>query len=200
MDDIKEKRYRLLADQIKHRTSVLDLGCGSGEFLELLRNTKNVNGVGVEIDETGIRACISKGLSVYQGDIDEGLSDYRDNHFDYVCLGDTLQELKRPDSVIEEMVRVGRLALITVRNFAVWISRLELLIKGSVPKVDEDMAGWYSDANFHNLSIKDFWEFANDRGIVIHKAIYVNRDWKQSIPAKMWPNIAAYRAIFVCSK
>jgi methionine biosynthesis protein MetW len=121
--------YAIIGELVAPDTKVLDLGCGDGELLAWLAENKNVEGRGIEIDRARARQAIARGVSVYQGDIDQGLADYPDQAFDYVILGQTLQETRRPLAVLQEMLRVGRRAIVTFPNFGHWSVRLSHLFK-----------------------------------------------------------------------
>src|SRR6476659_3320493 len=135
---------------------VLDLGCGEGELLEWLAGNKDVEARGVEISGTKVQRAITRGVSAYQGDIDEGLADYPDNAFDYVILSQTLQETRAPLQVLKEMLRVGRRAIVSFPNFGHWAVRRAMLFTGQAPKTKLFPYDWYNSPNIHFLSINDF--------------------------------------------
>ena len=132
-NNIRRIGYDLIIQEVKAKSKVLDLGCGDGVLLEKLQNEKAVNGFGVEISEEGVSSCLEKGLYCYQGDIDEGLSDYKDNSFDYVILNQTIQSTKRPDLVLKEPMRISKFAIISFPNFGYLPTRLYLMLKGKMP-------------------------------------------------------------------
>ena len=138
MDKEKEKslhpNYDLIANLVETDSSVLDLGCGDGTLLRKLIDEKNVKGKGIEINQDNVIKSIHKGLSVIQGDIDEGLADFSDGEVDYVVLNQTLQSAQKPDYVINEMLRVGKYGIVSFPNFAYWRIRMYLLLKGKMPK------------------------------------------------------------------
>lgn len=193
--------YDIIMQMIESESKVLDLGCGDGELLKLLKDKKNVKCRGVEINEDNIIRCIEKGLSVFQGDIDEGLKDYQDKSFDYVVLNRTLQCTHRPDYVIQEMLRVGKKAVISFPNFAYWRVRLYLTLTGRMPKSNILPFEWFNTPNIHLLTIKDFKEFCNERRIDILKEIYMNKARvKTGFTHNIIPNFYAEEAIFVISR
>ncbi|NOY82298.1 MAG: methionine biosynthesis protein MetW [Kiritimatiellaeota bacterium] len=159
--------YRLVLDLVESGARVLDLGCGNGNLLWLLKQRKQVTGYGVEISGDRIIECVEKGLSVFQGDIDEGLRDFEDQSFDYVVLNQTLPVIRRPDYVIEEMLRVGRRGIVSFANFAHWSIRLRLLFSGRMPVDDAIPFEWYETPNIHHLTIRDFHFFCRRFKIAI---------------------------------
>jgi methionine biosynthesis protein MetW len=151
----------------------LDLGCGDGELLQWLAEHKSVEARGIEISGPRVQRAISRGVSVYQGDIDEGLADYPDQAFDYVILSQTLQETRHPLKVLEEMLRVGRHAIVTFPNFGHWSVRLSHLVSGRSPRTGLFPHNWYDSPNIHFLTVKDFEELVKQQGWVIEKQIFL---------------------------
>lgn len=164
--------YSQVVALVEPGASVLDLGCGQGDLLARLRDEKQVRGMGVEIDEDAVIECIRKGLSVFQGNVDEGLADYSDASYDYVILNQTLQVIRRPAFVIEEMLRVGRQAIVSFPNFGYWRVRIKLLLNGRMPKTAKLPFEWYDTPNIHLLTIKDFTDFC--RAHQIHILRHIN--------------------------
>jgi methionine biosynthesis protein MetW len=153
--------YDLIIDEIAVGSKVLDLGCGEGELLHILQEKKRAIPYGVEISEEGVFHCVEKGLYCYQGDIDEGLADYKDNSFDYVILNQTLQITKRPACVLCEMMRISKNAIVSFPNFGHIKTRMQLLIKGTMPKNMLLPYEWYETPNIHLLTIRDFRDFCD---------------------------------------
>lgn len=151
--------YKLILELIPEGSRVLDLGCGDGELLYLLREKKKVIGRGVEIAEECIRQCIAKGLSVEHGDLDQGLAEYADKSFDYVILCQTLQTVHKPKELILEMLRVGRKGIVSFPNFGHWEARWQIFFGGRVPVVPSLPYQWYDTPNLHFLTTQDFWDF-----------------------------------------
>ncbi len=193
--------YEIICDHIEPEAKVLDLGCGSGELLKLLRDRKNACCRGVEINEDNVIKCIEKGLSVFQGDIDEGLKDYQDKSFDYVVLNQTLQCVHKPDYAIHEMLRVGNKVVISFPNFGYWRVRFYLFFNGKMPKSNILPFEWYNTPNIHLLTIRDFKEFCRARQINILEEIYMNKaKVKNDFIHRSMPNFYAEEAIFIVQR
>ncbi len=199
---LKYIRYdlQIIGNFIKPNSKVLDLGCGDGTLLEYLKLTKNVIPYGVEISEKGIEKCIEKGVPVFQGDIDEGLLDYKNNSFDYVILSQTLQVTKKPYKVLMEMLRVGKKCIVSFPNFGYLTIRLYLLFKGRMPKVKFLPYNWYDTPNIHHLTIQDFYIFCKENNIRILKKVFLNFSLKKNKIIKFLPNIFAQYGIFMITK
>jgi methionine biosynthesis protein MetW len=187
---------RVVAELVAENSLVLDLGCGDGTLLQMLTDHKNVVGRGVEISNEGMRECVAKGLPVDHADIDEGLGDYPDGLFDYVILSQTLQTVHRPALVIDEMLRVGRVGIISFPNFGHWYVRCRLLLTGRMPKSPTLPYEWYNTPNIHLLTIADFHDMCAARGLTINRAIYLN-DGRN---VRLFPNLLAKIAVFEVSR
>ncbi|MFH1283439.1 MAG: methionine biosynthesis protein MetW [bacterium] len=190
--------YDHVISLIKPGRHVLDLGCGNGELLERLIKEKNATGLGVEIDEHNVLECIGRGLSIFQGNIDEGLNNYPDNSYDYVILNQTLQVVHKPDYVLSEMLRVGNQIIVSFPNFAYWQIRLNLLFSGSMPKTKFLPFEWYNTPNIHLLSIKDFKNMCVRQKWTILEEIYIGSKTDIfSLGKLISPNLFAEEAIFL---
>lgn len=187
--------YRTILQWIRQGSSVLDLGCGDGRLLDLLVRKKSVRAQGIEIDEKAIYQCVAKGLSVFHEDIDNGLSDYGDQCFDYVILNQSFQQMKKPDMVVKEALRVGREVIIGFPNFAHYQPRLQIFFKGKTPVTPSLPYEWHDTPNLHFLSISDFIEYCRQRNIKIEKSVFIGK--KGGV--KIFPNLFALTGIFLVS-
>lgn len=165
--------YAIISEWIEPGTRVLDLGCGEGELLQWLAENKEVEGRGIEIDARKVQRAIARGVSVYQGDIDQGLTDYPDQSFDYVILSQTLQETRRPLHVLRDILRVGRRAIVAFPNYGHWSVRLSLLVRGRAPVTRCFPHQWHDSPNIHFLTVKDFRELVRQEGWTIEGEIFL---------------------------
>jgi methionine biosynthesis protein MetW len=187
--------YAIIGDIVEPRTKVLDLGCGEGELLEWLAQNKGVEARGVEISSAKVQRAIARGVSVYQGDIDQGLADYPDQAFDYVILSQTLQETHRPRKVLGEMLRVGRRAIVAFPNFGHWRVRLSMLVSGGAPRTKLFPYEWYDSPNIHFLTVYDFENLAALEGLVVERRYFLAGHRKVTLA----PNLLAEVAVFLVS-
>jgi methionine biosynthesis protein MetW len=188
--------YRVIADWIGPEASVLDLGCGDGELLSILVNEKHVRANGIEIDEQAIYKCVERGLSVFHEDIEEGLSGYPDESFDYVIMNGSLQQLKKPDTVFKGALRVGKKLIVGFPNFSHYSTRLQMLFSGKVPVTPSLPYQWYDTPNLHFLSISDFRDYCKLRGLKIEASAFFNKDRR----VRLLPNLFADQGLFLLSK
>ena len=163
--------FKLIADLIETNTRVLDVGCGDGTLMEFLKNNKKIDIRGIEISKNNVQQCIGKGLTVIEGDAEQDLSQFPDGSFDFVILSQTLQAFLNPEKVISELLRVGKKAIVTIPNFGYWKVRLHLLIKGTMPVTRTLPDEWYNTPNLHMCTIKDFFNFCENRKINLYKSI-----------------------------
>ncbi len=187
---------KTIADWINQGASVLDLGCGNGELLAYLVQAKQVHAQGIELDEKAIVRCVNAGLSVYQQDIDTGLSEYGDKSFDYVILNQTLQQVKKPDFVLQEALRVGKKVIVGVPNFAHYKARASIFFRGRVPVTPSLPYQWYDTPNLHFLSLNDFHDYTINNDIAINAAFYTSDNRK----IRLLPNILAEYGYFLLSR
>ena len=193
--------YSIILDMVEKNSHVLDLGCGDGTLLKLLKQEKNVTGSGIEISQDKIIECLSKGLSAIQGNIDEGLRQFKSKSYDYVILNQTLQSTNNPQYVLDEMLRVGKKCIVSFPNFAYWRVRFNFFFTGNMPKSRVLPFEWYNTPNIHLLTVKDFFEFANKRNIKIIEGIYTTKATKRnSVQYSLFTNFFAEEVIFVISK
>lgn len=185
--------YAIISDIVEPYTKVLDLGCGEGELLEWLAQHKGVSGRGVEISVGKVQRAIARGVSVFQGDIDQGLADYPNGAFDYVILSQTLQETRLPLQVLREMLRVGRRAIVAFPNFGHWTVRLSMLLSGKAPRTRLFPYAWYESPNIHFLTLDDFEELAAQEGLTIERRYYLSGHRN----VRTLPNLRAEVAVYL---
>jgi homoserine O-acetyltransferase len=190
--------YELIESIIEPDSTVLDIGCGDGELLASLIGDKNIKGEGVEFDQDLVLTCVNRGLSIIQQDIEQGLENYADKSYDYVILSQTVQTVKNPEKVVNELLRVGRKVIVSFPNFAHWRCRLQLMFAGSSPVTKQLPFGWYNSPNIHFLSLKDFEGFCNKLGIKIEKKIPLAKRHPGQV--RFAPNLFAEQVIYVTSK
>ena len=166
-----KQEYKVISDIIIENSRVLDVGCDDGNLMEFLRHNKNVDIRGIEISKEKVQICISKGLTVIEGNAELDLKQFPNNSFDYVILGQTLQAFVNPEIVINELLRVGKKAIVTIPNFGHWKVRLNLLIKGSMPVTRTLPNEWYNTPNIHMCTIKDFFKFSDKVNFKIFKSL-----------------------------
>ena len=165
--------YAIISELIEPKTKVLDLGCGDGELLAWLADNKGVEGRGIEISGARVQRAIARGVSVYQGDIDQGLAGYPEQAFDYVILSQTLQETRQPLKVLTDILRVGRRAIVAFPNFGHWRVRMAHLASGRAPKTKLFPHQWYESPNIHFLTVLDFEELAQRERWAIERRIFL---------------------------
>lgn len=183
-----------IADLVPAGVKALDLGCGDGSLLDVLARAKQVKGRGIELSEAGVLACVRRGISVRQGDLEEGLADYPDQSFDVVILSQTLPYLDDPATILQEMLRVGRSAIVSFPNWGYWRCRLELLLTGRIPQAPDLPQRWHDVPRWQAFSITDFAHLCPQIGIRITRELYLSRGQRiQIIKVK---NLLATTAIF----
>ncbi len=195
-DILGRSDYAIIGDIVDPGSKVLDLGCGEGELLAWLVSNKTVQARGVELNGQRVQRAIARGVSVYQGDIEQGLADYPDTAFDYVVLSQTLQETMRPLNVLREMLRVGRHGIVAFPNFGHWRVRWSHLVSGSSPRTPLFPHTWYDSPNIHFLTVQDFIDLAGKEGWTIERGIFLAGN--RQVAAV--PNLLAEVAVFLFRK
>ena len=190
--------HRHITSLITPRTKVLEIGCGSGELLSHLTHNRGCSASGIEIMTDNVQQCLAKGLSVMQGNAGEHLSHYGDDSFDYVVLSHTIQALENPRSIIEQVVRIGKKAIISFPNFGYYKVRLDLLFNGMMPVNKYLKDQWYDTTNIHLCTYKDFIMLCKELEIMI-VATYFNTHLPQTINKMLCPNLLAQQVTVVCS-
>lgn len=187
---------QIVADWIAPHSRVLDLGCGEGTLLRYLQDSRFVTGYGLEIDSRKIVHCIHNGVNVIQSDVNRGLSDFDAQSFDYVVMSQTLQAVRQPERLLDEILRVGRMGIVTFPNFAFWRLRCYLTVLGRMPMSGALSYTWYETPNIHLCSINDFEELCLQKGIRILEREVLSHDLRRPIIAGVLPNLLAEIAIY----
>lgn len=192
----------LIADMVESGARVLDIGCGEGELLELLVERRQADGRGLELSQSGVNACVARGLSVVQGNADTDLSYYPDNGFDTVILSQTLQATQRPREVLREMARIGQRLIVSIPNFGHWRVRANLALQGRMPETNALSNPWYETANIHLCTLLDFTELCDALHIRVEQCITLSngRARKLSGAPGAWQNLTAEQAVFVLNR
>ena len=188
---------QIIADNIAPGSRVLDIGCGDGALMAALRDEKGCDARGLEIDPANVASAVAKGLSVVQGDADTDLDAYPDASFDYAVLSQTLQTTRRPDIMLDQLLRIGRQAFVSFPNFAHWRTRAALLVGGRMPVTRSIPVSWYETQNIHHVTIADFRDLARE------KSATIERDWyfsHQRPIARIGANARAEFAVFELSR
>jgi len=186
----------LISEWIVEDSHVLDLGCGDGTLLAHLRDTRSVTGYGLEIDDENIVYCIQAGVNVIHTDLNQGLSDFSDDSFDYVVMTQALQTIHRPDLLLLEMLRVGREGIVTFPNFGHWRARVSLLFKGVMPTSRALPSDWYNTENIHLCSLRDFEKLCHTLDIEVLQRAVVDTTHRTSRSIRLMPNLFGEIAIY----
>lgn len=188
----REIEQMVISSWINSGASVLDLGCGDGELLSFLIRNKQVHAQGVELSEQAIGNCVAAGLSVFQQDIDTGLTDYAEKSFDYVILNQTLQQVKKPDFAIKEALRVGKKVIIGFPNFCYITDRFQIFFRGKVPVSASLPYEWYDTPNLHFLSIADFKEYCKKNLITVESSIFISKNRKINFLTNLFGEVGLF--------
>lgn len=192
---------RLIADMIDAGARVLDIGCGDGALLAYLAREKGVDSRGIELSQSGVNACVRHGLSVIQGDADHDLPAFPDSAFDVVVLSQTLQATRRPRHVLEQLLRIGKRAIVSFPNFGFWRIRLELMFRGRMPKSELLNHRWYDTPNIHLCTIRDFVALLDELDAGIERSLTLDRHGRPFSldPRGTLANLLAEQGVFVLS-
>jgi methionine biosynthesis protein MetW len=192
----------LVAGMVEPGSRVLDVGCGDGTLLRMLQDGRGVDARGIELSQAGVNACVARGLSVIQGDADTDLTAYPDDSFDYVILSQTLQATHRPKVVLENMLRIGRRAIVSFPNFGHWAVRTRLVFSGRMPVTENLPVSWYETPNIHFCTIRDFVDLVGVIDARIERGVALNAgggQMKFNLPWWVW-NLFGEQAVFVLSR
>ncbi len=192
--------FAIISSWIKPGTRVLDLGCGDGTLMHHLQNTRQVSGYGLEIDVDELIACVGKGVNVIQTDLDKGLSSFASGAFDYVIMTEALQVLRRPDELLDDMLRVGRRVLVTFPNVGHWRCRLGLGLNGRMPMSRSLPNQWYNTPNIHLCTVRDFDQLCHQKGIEVIQRSVVDFRHRSTLGARLWPNLLGEIALYELRK
>lgn len=190
----------LIQNWIAPRSRVLDLGCGDGALLEILRDQKAVEGLGVEIEADDITHCLARGINVIEQNLNESLGNFETASFDVVVMTLALQALQQPDQVLDEMLRIGREGIVTFPNFGHWRCRWYIGTRGRMPVSESLPYQWYDTPNIHLCTVDDFEALCAERGFRINHRAVVGADNRQSFGARLWPNLFGVTAVYHISR
>jgi methionine biosynthesis protein MetW len=176
-----KNEFKIIANLLPFQSRVLDVGCGDGTLIEALIEQKDIDTRGIELEENKVKQCISKGLSVIQGNAETELGQFPDKAFDFVVLSQTLQAFRQPENVLNQLLRIGKKVIISIPNFGYWQVRTSLLFFGKMPITKSLPDSWYDTPNLHMCSIKDFFHFCIKKKIKMDKIIGINNQKISSI-------------------
>jgi len=192
----------LIAEMVEPGARVIDIGCGDGELLSLLEMKRDVDGRGIELSQSNVNLCVARGLSVIQGDADRDLVHYPDKAFDYAILSQTLQATRHPRDVLEQLLRIGRHAIVSFPNFGHWRIRLQFLIQGKMPVTPSLPEPWHETQNIHHCTIKDFLALCEAAHAKIERSVALNAYGKRigiNLPFA-WHNLIGEQAVFMLTR
>ena len=171
-----KKEFKVIAELLPNNSKVLDVGCGDGSLMNFLEKEKNIKVRGLELSQDNVQQCIHKGLSVIQGNAETKLNQFPNQSFDYVVLSQTLQAFYDPEKVLKDLLRIGKSVVISIPNFGYWKVRTNLLLFGKMPVTKTLPNKWYDTPNLHMCTIKDLFNFCDEKNIKIKKVVGVNED------------------------
>jgi len=194
--------FKIIADLIENNSRVIDVGCGDGVLMDFLKKNKNIDVRGLEISKEKVQKCISKGLTVIEGNAESDLQQFPNHSFDYAILSQTLQAFLNPEIVINELLRVGKRAIVTIPNFGYWKVRFHLLFRGTMPITETLPDQWYNTANLHMCTIKDFFNFSKEKNFKIKNSLALSKEEVSIIKASNlnFKNFVADLGIFIIEK
>ena len=194
--------FKIIADLIENNSRVIDVGCGDGVLMDFLKKNKNIDVRGLELSKEKVQKCISKGLTVIEGNAESDLQQFPDHSFDYAILSQTLQAFLNPEIVINELLRVGKKAIVTIPNFGYWKVRFHLLFRGTMPITETLPDQWYNTANLHMCTIKDFFNFSKEKNFKIKNSLALIKEEVSIIKTSNlnFKNFVADLGIFIIEK
>ncbi len=197
-----KKEFKVISELIENKSKALDVGCGDGELIKYLIENKTKDIRGLEISKESVQNCLSKGLSVIEGNAENDLMQFPNHSFDYVILSQTLQAFLNPDKVIKELLRVGKKAIVTIPNFGHWKVRIKLLINGTMPLTKNLPYEWHNNLDLDMCTIKDFFVVCEKRNIKIFRSLALNQDKISEINIKNlnYKNLMSDLGIFLIEK
>ena len=196
---MKSDFKKIIEKWIPQSTKVLDLGCGDGELLEHLKDSKNVNGFGIEIDISKANECLRRNIPVMQFDIDEGIKEFDDLDFDITIMANSIQCLKNPNLALQNILNISNRCIVTLPNFAHWSCRLDLFL-GKMPVTKNLPVPWYETKNIHLCTIKDFEELCYKLDLSVIEKLYLNHNFKESPLTKLLPNLFAAEGVYLIER
>ena len=194
-----KKEFKVIAELLPNNTRVLDVGCGDGSLMNFLKEEKNIEVRGLELNQENVQQCIHKGLPVIQGNAETELHQFPDQSFDYVVLSQTLQAFYEPEEVLKNLLKIGKSVIVSIPNFGYWKVRKDLMFKGKMPKNDILPYEWFDTPNIHLCSCKDFQIFCKNNNIIIEKFMCLSEKGIE-MKTNYFSNLLAYQVIFCVSK